>query len=46
MIPEYIIFSSQYQVAADYAKELGLEVGQWKWIRDKFNEPLGYKKIS
>ena len=46
MIPEYIIMTSDYQLAAEYAAKLDLEIGQWKWIRDRFREPLGYKRIK
>lgn len=43
---DYIILSSDYQTAADYAKELGLEFHQWHWIRDRFKDPLAYKKYE
>ena len=46
MTPEYIIMTSDYQTGADYAKELGLEFGQWQWIRDRFKDPIAYKKID
>ena len=42
---EYIILTSDYAIAAETAKELGLEIGQWNWIRDRFKEPLVYKKV-
>ena len=45
MTPEYIIMTSDYQVAADLAKKLGLEFAEWKWIRDRFKDPICYKKI-
>ena len=43
---EYVIMTSDYQTGADYAKELGLEFGQWQWIRDRFKDPIAYKKID
>lgn len=43
---EYIILTSDYAIAAETAKELGLEFGQWNWIRDRFKEPLIYKKLG
>ena len=43
---DYIILTSDFAVAAEKAKELGLEIGQWNWIRDRFKDPLVYKKID
>ena len=45
MTPEYIIMTSDYQIAADLAKELGLEFAEWKWIRDRFKDPIAYKRV-
>lgn len=42
---EYIILTSDYAIAAETAKEIGIEIGQWKWIRDRFKDPLVYKKV-
>ena len=44
MTPEFIIMTSDYQTAADYAKELKLDIHQWHWIRDRFKEPICYKR--
>lgn len=44
MTPEYIIMTSDYQCAADHAKSIGLEFGQWQWIRDRFKDPVAYKR--
>ena len=44
MTPEYIIMTSDYQTGADYAKELKLDIHQWHWIRDRFKEPIAYKR--
>ena len=46
MTPEYIIMTSDYQIGAGYAKELGLEIHQWHWIRDRFKEPIAYKRYN
>lgn len=46
MTPEYIIMTSDYQAAADYAKELGFELGTWQWIRDRFKDPIAYKRYT
>lgn len=46
MTPEYIIMTSDYQIGAEYAKELGLEIHQWHWIRDRFKEPIAYKRYK
>lgn len=45
MTPEYIIMTSDYQTAADYAVELGITFGQWQWIRDRFKDPVAYKRF-
>jgi hypothetical protein len=42
MNAEYLILTSDYQTAIDYSKELGLEWGQWNWIRDRFKDPIAY----
>jgi hypothetical protein len=44
MTPEYIIMTSDYQIAAEYASTLGLEFSQWQWIRDRFKDPIAYKR--
>lgn len=44
MTPEYVITTSDYAVAAEYAKTLDLELGTWKWIRDNFKDPICYKR--
>ena len=44
MTPEYIIMTSDYQTGAEYAKELGLDIHEWHWIRDRFKEPIAYKR--
>lgn len=44
MTPEYIIMTSDYQTGADYAKKIGLEIHQWQWIRDRFKDPVAYKR--
>jgi len=44
MTPEYIIMTSDYETASNYAKELNLELHQWKWIRDRFKDPIAYKR--
>ena len=46
MTPEFIIMTSDYQTAADYAKELKLDIHQWHWIRDRFKEPIAYKRYN
>lgn len=43
---EYIILTSDYGLAAQKAKELGLNTFEWNWIRDRFKEPLVYKKLA
>lgn len=43
MDPEYIIMSSDYGLAAQQAKDLDIDIHQWRWIRDKFKEPIIYK---
>lgn len=43
---EFIIMSSDYQTAADYAKELGLDFSQWQWIRDRFKDPAAYRRYQ
>ena len=43
---EYVIMTSDYQTGADYAKELGLDFSQWQWIRDRFKDPIAYKKVE
>ena len=45
MTPEYIIMTSDYLTAADLAKEMNLELHQWKWIRDRFKDPIAYKRV-
>ena len=45
MTPEYIIMTSDYQTGADLAKEMGLEFAEWKWIRDRFKDPIAYKRV-
>lgn len=44
MTPEYIIMTSSFQTGADYAKELGLDINEWQWIRDRFKDPVAYKR--
>ena len=46
MTPEFIIMTSDYQTGAEYAKELGLDIHQWHWIRDRFKEPIAYKRYN
>ena len=46
MTPEYIIMTSDYETGANYAKELGLEIYQWKWIRDRFKDPIAYRRYD
>ena len=46
MNAQYLILTSDYQMAADYAKEIGLEFGDWNWIRDRFKEPIAYKRYT
>ena len=36
--------TSDYQTGADYAKEIGLEIHEWQWIRDRFKDPVAYKR--
>lgn len=38
--------TSDYQTGADYAKEIGLEIHQWQWIRDRFKDPVAYKRYN
>lgn len=42
----YIILTSDYQEAVHRAKELNIEITQWRWLRDRFKEPLVYKRID
>lgn len=42
---EYVIFTSDFGLAAQKAKELGLDIHQWHWVKDKFKEPWVYKRI-
>lgn len=46
MTAEYTIHCSNYQTAVDYSKEIGLDIKQWQWIRDKFNDPICYKRYK
>ena len=46
MTPEYIILTSDYIVAAEKAKELDLALGTWHWIRDRFKDPVVYKRYK
>lgn len=46
MIPDYIIMTSDYEEAANVAKKFGLEFFQWKWIRDRFKQPVIYKRFN
>ena len=32
------------QLAAEYAKELGLDIHQWHWIKDRFKDPVCYQR--
>ena len=45
MTPEYIIMTSDYQTAADLANKMGLDFHEWKWIRDRFKDPIAYKRV-
>jgi hypothetical protein len=44
MTPEFIIMTSDYQTGADYASSLGLNITEWHWIRDRFKDPVAYKR--
>ena len=46
MTPEYIIMTSDYQTAADLANEMNLDFYQWKWIRDRFKDPIAYQRVK
>jgi len=46
MTPEYIIMTSDYQTAADLATDMELGFGDWKWIRDRFKDPIAYKRYK
>ena len=46
MNAEYLILTSDYETAANLAKDMGLSFGQWNWIRDRFKDPIAYKRVE
>lgn len=38
--------TSDYQTAADLATDMGLGFAEWKWIRDRFKDPICYKRFN
>lgn len=46
MTAKYIILTSDWQAAGDYATECGLKFNEWQWIRDRFKDPIIYQLIN
>ena len=46
MNAKYLILTSDYQVAVDYANKNGIDITQWRWIRDKFKDPAIYREVK